>query len=194
VARQKHAARAIRAGVIWQENDMTDTHFHGAQCWPLPKARQDAGWNSRSFIDTEFTDFFRCQLISLAIVGENSYEFYGERTDFDPALCSDFVRAVVLPQLGRFDGRAMPFAQLREELRAWLNRIPAKSGPVLCYDYETDLNLCRFLLGCPLPHGWRAESIAARCNSVRRATYFARHGGEHHALHDARANAYACAG
>ncbi|WP_321840780.1 3'-5' exonuclease family protein [Paraburkholderia bannensis] len=173
---------------------MTYTNFHGARCWPLPDERQDAGWNNRYFIDTEFTDFSRCQLISLAIVGENGSEFYGERTDFDPSLCSDFVRAIVLPQLGRFDGRAMPFVQLREELRAWFNNIPGKSGPVLCYDYETDLNLCRFLLGGPLPHGWRAENIAARRKPGRRTTYYARHGGEHHALHDARANAYACVG
>ncbi|WP_321906002.1 3'-5' exonuclease family protein [Paraburkholderia tropica] len=173
---------------------MTDSRFHGARCWPLPDKPQDAGWNSRYFIDTEFTDFSRCQLISLAIVGENGDEFYGERTDFDPSLCSDFVRTTVLPQLGQIDGRAMPFAQLREALRQWINDIPGKSGPVLCYDYETDLNLCRFLLGGPLPRGWRLENIAAMRDPARRTSYLARHGGAHHALHDARANAYACSG
>ncbi|WP_434666224.1 3'-5' exoribonuclease [Paraburkholderia sp. A3BS-1L] len=172
---------------------MTDTRFHGAMVWPAPP-EAGSSWNNRYFLDTEFTDFQRCQLISLGIVGENGCEFYGERTDYDAALCSDFVRAVVLPQLGRFEGRAMPFDRLREALRAWLADIPATSGPVLCYDYETDLNLLRFLLGGPLPRGWTLENIAGRRDRERRAVYFARHGGEHHALHDARANAYAFSG
>ena len=87
----------------------------------------------------------------------------------------------------------MPFDRLRETLRTWLDSIPGDSGPVLCYDCETDLNLFRFLLGAPLRRGWRAENIAGRRDRERRAEYFARHGGEHHALHDARANAYAFA-
>jgi hypothetical protein len=172
---------------------MTDTRYHGALFWPLP-AETSGGWDNRYFIDTEFTDFRQCQLISLALVGENGYEFYGERTDFDPALCSDFVTAVVLPQLGQIAGRAMPFTQLREAVHEWLRSIPGDAGPVLCYDYETDLNLFRFLLGGPLPRGWRVENIAGRRDRERRAAYYARHGGEHHALHDARANAFACTG
>jgi hypothetical protein len=171
---------------------MTDTRFHGALVYPIPTGA--ASWDNRYFIDTEFTDFQRGQLISLAVVGENGNEFYGERTDFDLTLCSDFVRAVVLPQLGQVEGRAMPFAELREALRAWLAGIPGDGAPVLCYDYETDLNLFRFLLDGPLPRGWRLENIAGRWDRGRRAAYFARHGGEHHALHDARANAYAFAG
>lgn len=88
----------------------------------------------------------------------------------------------------------MPFDRLREALRMWLGDIPDESARVLCYDCETDLNLFRFLLGGPLPRGWQVENIARRRDRVRRAYYLARHGGEHHALHDARANAYAFAG
>lgn len=82
-----------------EERDMTDTSFHGALLWPLP-AELQGGSNSGYFIDTEYTDFRDCVLISLAIAGENGDEFYGERTDFDQSRCSDFVRRVVLPQLG----------------------------------------------------------------------------------------------
>ncbi|RAR63812.1 hypothetical protein C7401_10569 [Paraburkholderia unamae] len=141
---------------------MTDTNFHGARSWPLPDEREHSGWSNRYFIDMEFTDFSRCELIGLAIVGENGYEFYGERADFDWALRSDFARATALPQLGRFETRAMPLVLLREALREWIGGAPELSGPVLCYDYETDLNLCRFLLGGPLPNGGRAENIASR--------------------------------
>lgn len=59
-------------------------------------------WKTHYFVDTEFTDFIDCQLISVAIVGEDGREFYGERTDFELSACSEFVRAAVLPQLGQF--------------------------------------------------------------------------------------------
>ncbi|WP_233808899.1 3'-5' exoribonuclease [Paraburkholderia sp. HP33-1] len=172
---------------------MTDPRFHGALVYPIPTVAAPS-WDNRYFIDTEFTDFQHCELISLAVVGENGNEFYGERTDFDLTLCSDFVRAVVLPQLGQFEGRAMPFAGLREALREWLAGIPGDGAPVLCYDYGTDLNLFRFLLDGPLPRGWRLRNIAPICDRAKSAAYYARHGGEHHALNDARASAYACTG
>ncbi|MDE1181494.1 hypothetical protein [Paraburkholderia sp.] len=35
-------------------------------------------WKTRYFLDTEFTDFNAFQLISVAIVGEDGREFYGE--------------------------------------------------------------------------------------------------------------------
>lgn len=146
---------------------------------------------TRYFLDTEFTDFEARQLISLAIVGEDGREFYGERSDFDRSLCSDFVLDVVLPQLGQFPGRMMTFSQLGTELWAWLQAIPAKPKPVLCYDYEGDFMLIGHLLGQPLPHGWSPENVYSRLKVERLGAYFAQHGGEHHALHDARANAYA---
>ncbi|WP_321954131.1 hypothetical protein [Paraburkholderia bannensis] len=172
---------------------MTDTRFHGALTWPV-LLEERSSWNNRYFLDTEFTDFVQCQLLSIALVGESGCEFYGERSDYDSTLCSGFVRDVVLPQLGLIEGRAMPFDLLRDAIRLWFGGIPAISEPVLCYDYETDLNLLRFLLDGPLPRGWALEYIAGRCDARRRAAYFARHGGEHHALHDARANAYAFVG
>ncbi|RQU98863.1 hypothetical protein DF047_36105 [Burkholderia cenocepacia] len=170
---------------------MTDTYFHG---YVFRSTSSRSGWNNRYFIDTEFTDFEAPQLISLAIVGENGSEFYGECTDYDPARCSDFVRAVVLPQLGRFKARAMPFDQFRQALRTWIGGVPTTSKPVLCYDYEMDLNLLHCLLDGSLPDGWMLENVQGQLDAARRAAYYARHGGEHHALHDARANAQAYIG
>jgi hypothetical protein len=148
-------------------------------------------WKPRYFLDTEFTDFIDCQLISLAIVGEAGNEFYGEVMDYDRAACSEFVRAAVLPQLGQFAGRAMSFAQLRSELLAWLSRIPLKPRPVLCYDYQGDYDLLADLIDGPLPPGWRHENIGGRIDFTRQEAYFREHGGRHHALVDARANAFA---
>jgi hypothetical protein len=56
---------------------------------------QRSPWEVRYFLDTEFKSFDDCQLISLAIVGEDGREFYAECSDFDRALCSDFVNATV---------------------------------------------------------------------------------------------------
>ena len=145
-------------------------------------------WKPRYFLDTEFTSFETCQLISVAIVGEDGNEFYGEVTDFEPPLCSDFVRAVVLPQLGQMPGRSMSIAQLRSELLAWLHRVPLKLKPVLCFDYLGDLQLVEHLIGGPLPKSWKTENVNSRLDASRLAAYFAEHGHEHHALHDARAN------
>ncbi len=148
-------------------------------------------WKTRYFVDTEFTDFIDCQLISVAIVGEDSREFYGERSDFDLSACSEFVRAAVLPQLGRVPGRSMPAAQLRDELMGWLLAVPAKPKRVLCFDYQGDFDLVLDLLDAEIPPGWKCEHIGRRLDMERLETYFREHGGRHHALHDARANAFA---
>lgn len=148
---------------------------------------------SRYFLDTEFTDFIDCRLISLGIVGSDGSEFYGE-TDFELRACSEFVRAAVLPQLRQFPGRAMTFAQLSREVLAWLYRIPVESGPVLCYDYSGDLALLCDLIDGPLPDGWRHININSQLDYERQEAYFREHGGRHHALYDARANAFAYTG
>ncbi|PFH20627.1 3'-5' exoribonuclease [Burkholderia sp. JKS000303] len=172
---------------------MTNTRFHDGPIWSVP-SNDRSSWGNRFFIDIEFTDFEAPQLISLAIVGENGAEFYGECTDYDATRCSNFVRAVVLPQLGRFRGRAMAFDQLRQALRAWIVAIPPTSRPVLCYELQMDLDLLRSLLDDPFPEGWTLKDIRGQVDARRQAEYFARRGGEHHALHDARANAYAYIG
>ncbi|GAB6846804.1 3'-5' exoribonuclease [Paraburkholderia kururiensis] len=151
-----------------------------------------SGWNNRYFIDTEFTGFEHPALISLAVVGENGHEFYGERHDFDPSACNEFVRAAVLPQMGRVAGRSMTLAQLRSELCNWFLRIPVSGCPTLCYELRMDLDLLFTLIDDSVLNGWKVEDVSTQLNAQRRALYYRRHGGEHHALHDARANAWAC--
>ncbi|WP_157656115.1 hypothetical protein [Burkholderia ubonensis] len=111
------------------------------------------------------------QLISLTIVGENGHEFYGERTDFEVTLCTDFVREVVLPQLGQFNGRSMQLVHLRSALQDWFDRIPVAGCPVLCYDLEAEIDLLRELLEGHLPTGWALENIATQIDTQRRAHY-----------------------
>ncbi len=163
-----------------------------ASCIDRPTHRGPRSpWKMRYFIDTEFTDFTDSRLISLALVGEDGSEFYGEVSDFEQPRCNNFVRAVVLPQLGKFPGRSMPLIQLRDELQAWLLAVPLKPRPVLCYDSGADYELVTDLLGGPLPRGWKHENVFLKIDAERWAQYIAVHGSEHHALYDARANAFA---
>ena len=152
---------------------------------------QRSPWKVRYFLDTEFTSFDECQLISLAIVGEDGREFYAECSDFDRTLCSDFVRKTVLPQLGQFPERMMSLMQIRRDLNEWLTAIPVKPKPVLCADFIGDLTLLGHVINGELPKGWKEELILGRIDQERLAEYFASHGGIHHALHDARANSIA---
>lgn len=98
------------------------------------------------FLDTEFTDFAKHGLISLALVAEDGREFYAERADYRREDCSDFVRQEVLPLLGRVPGAACTQPELTQRLRTWFDQLPE---PVtLVFDFEGDwLLLADSLLG-----------------------------------------------
>jgi hypothetical protein len=100
-------------------------------------------------MDTEFNDFEAFQLVSLAIVGEDGREFYGGISDFQRPLFNAFVRDKILPQLDQFPGRSIPFRELSNELSSWLAGVPMKPKPVLCFDFDGDLDLVNHLLGGP---------------------------------------------
>ncbi|KVQ51410.1 MULTISPECIES: 3'-5' exoribonuclease [Burkholderia cepacia complex] len=144
------------------------------------------------FVDTEFTDFLDCDLISIALVANDGREFYGERTDFDLASCSEFVRAAVIPQLGQYPDRTYTKAALQTALHSWLAQFAVEPAPRrLCFDYGMDWELLIDLLG-DVPQGWLAHQLGNEAlDRYRMEAYFKQHGGRHHALHDARANCYA---
>ena len=145
-------------------------------------------WERRIFIDTEFTDIAAPRLISLAMVAEDGPEFYAEQAHVDRDICSAFVQANVLPQLGVDPTRVMERAALREALRIWMSMFTGlKQRPVICYDYPVDLQLLWELVG-ERTAGWKEKLISSRIDPLEREAYFRAHGGRHHALHDARAN------
>ena len=88
------------------------------------------------FLDTEFTNFMQPRLISLALVGEGGFEFYAECNDFSIPTCSSFVRATVLPLLGRVRGAACDEGTLMRRLRKWFEALP-ETAMVIC-DYGED--------------------------------------------------------
>jgi hypothetical protein len=82
------------------------------------------------FLDTEFTDFVRPELISLALVCEDGREFYAERTDYDPEQCSEFVHETVIPLLGRVPSAACTRTELIDRLQAWFKALPETAAVV----------------------------------------------------------------
>lgn len=88
------------------------------------------------FLDTEFTDFSRPDLISIALVCEDGREFYAERTDYHRDACSNFVRETVLPLLGGVPGAACSRSELTQRLHAWFEQLPEPA--VIVYDFEGD--------------------------------------------------------
>lgn len=97
------------------------------------------------FIDTEFTDFVQIDLISVALVAEDGREFYAERTDYRHEDCNDFVRAAVVPVLGRVAGAACTRTELTNRLRAWFGALAAPATLVFDYSSDRDLLVDAFL-------------------------------------------------
>lgn len=143
------------------------------------------------FLDTEFTDFLNCELISIGMVSEDGqYELYLERVDYPLEWCNQFVRAAVLPQLGQAEP-ALNRAELMKHLAAWFAGL-AQNVTIAC-DSSTDWELLLDALGEMRPTNLRdrfdirtlVDSTEFHRGVVR---YHEQHGPWHHALHDARAH------
>jgi hypothetical protein len=92
------------------------------------------------FLDTEFTDFADCDLISIGLVDENGREFYAELTDYRQEACSDFVKQVVIPLLNKqpntvFGGKYHVAVQLNEWLKHYDDGDQIAN---ICFDYNGD--------------------------------------------------------
>lgn len=142
------------------------------------------------FMDTEFTGFTDTQLISIGLVTQTDQQFYAELNDFDVWRCSDFVKEVVLPQLGKKPTRVMSMAQLREKLTAWLTQF-AQHHPVICYDFDGDWTLFKQVMQDDIPSWLENKNVYAKINDLVVEQFFLHSGlSDHHALHDALANKF----
>jgi hypothetical protein len=144
----------------------------------------------RLFLDTEFTDFIDCELISIGIVDENGREFYAERNDFPREECSAFVNETVLPLLGQSpDGLVLNRHQIAHTLLGWLQPYRA-GGAIICVDYATDWHLFIDLMaGTSVMEFITAENIWPVLDLPKIDRWWQETGfPQHHALYDARAN------
>jgi hypothetical protein len=147
------------------------------------------------FLDTEFTDFARHDLISLALVAEDGREFYAERTDYQRAACSAFVLENVVPFLGRVSGAACNRFKLQRRLHTWFNALPEKATVI--YDFEGDWQLLtqaiQGLQRSPLPENFgdplclSSTTITHPVFDTSKNLIYTQDWPPHHALADARA-------
>lgn len=147
------------------------------------------------FVDTEFTDFIKIDLISIGLVAEDGREFYGERNDYRYEDCSDFVRATVLPLLHRVSNARCSAAHLTYRLQQWFASL---AEPVtLVFDYSSDWDLLADALQGntvqPLPvnigEKWllRREVVTDPIFQQAWQATYSEDWQPHHALADARA-------
>ena len=145
------------------------------------------------FLDTEFSDFIDCDLISIGIVAEDGQRiFYAERNDYRRDWVSPFVRDAVLPHLGKYPEAACSRSELCDRLWRWFAELP-QQVQIAC-DSQHDLDLLWDAFGEGLPENLTPKRYelanlledpnfhAAVCE------YQSQHGQWHHALHDAHAH------
>lgn len=144
------------------------------------------------FLDTEFTDFIDCELISLGLVSEDGlHELYLEVQDFDRSICNAFVQSAVWAHLGQLDCAVIRKAEVRARLRAWFATLPG--GVTVACDSQHDRNLLADALDGEWPAnlaGWLDLRAAMASDEFGKAmtAYHAPEKPWHHALYDAQAH------
>jgi hypothetical protein len=150
------------------------------------------------FLDTEFTDFNDCDLISIGLVDENGREFYAESTQYRQEACSDFVRQVVIPLLGQHKDTVVGnYFEIAKQLNEWLKFY--NDEIVIAIDYLGDWQLLVKLLALlpeeELVQNVKGLNIWGDLDIMALEYYWAEVDAfghkEHHALYDARGNKYA---
>ncbi|MCX9156489.1 DUF4325 domain-containing protein [Niveibacterium sp. 24ML] len=145
------------------------------------------------FLDTEFTDFIDCELISIGIVSEDGqHVFYAERNDYRREWESDFVRLAVLPQLGQQPAAICNRDELQTRLWAWFESLPGRVQIACDSQHDQDLLWDAFGEGLPENLDPKRFDLATLSNTAAFhaavCDYHAKQGSWHHALHDAQAH------
>ncbi|WP_156128988.1 3'-5' exoribonuclease [Chitinibacter sp. ZOR0017] len=108
------------------------------------------------FLDTEFTDFVDCELISIGFVSEDGqHSLYLEVQDFDRSKCNSFVQTEVWANLGRVKTAIVRKNEIGELIRRWFATLP-RSVTLAC-DSEHDRRLLAASFDGPWPTnltGW----------------------------------------
>jgi hypothetical protein len=151
------------------------------------------------YLDTEFSDFFDSELLSLGLVTGDGRELYIERADAAEINTSDFVKAEVLPLFGRESPVVLPYEEIGDRVIAWFDELRGGDRSVaieVISDSELDHRLLIDLL--PSPAWFRSVNVIDKLvqnllsgrqwdRYVKEAeAWHLRVGVEHHALVDAR--------
>jgi len=144
------------------------------------------------FLDTEFTDFIDCELISIGMVSEDGkHVLYLEVQDFDRSKCNAFVQSNVWSALGQIDGAVVRKVDLQTRLREWFATLPR--NVTIASDSQHDRDLLANALDGAWPAnlaGWFDLRPLIDTGTFDRAVahYHTTDRPWHHALYDAHAH------
>jgi hypothetical protein len=156
------------------------------------------------FLDTEFTDFNDCDLISIGLVADDGRDFYAELTDYRQEACNDFVKETVLPLLKKhptiISGNKF---QVAKELNEWLRYYDDGTTIAnICVDFNGDwmwmAHLFSLLPPDELVRNIKVTNIYGSLDKMKLEYFWMEQGdigwSQHHALWDAYGNRYAYMG
>lgn len=111
------------------------------------------------FLDTEFTTLARADpdLISIGMAAVGARDFYAERIDYRRDDTSEFVRAEVIPLLGKIPGAACTSVELAGRLRGWFDALPEPA--IIMYDFLIDWQLLQAAFAGDLPPNVGAHQL-----------------------------------
>jgi hypothetical protein len=98
---------------------------------------------ARVFIDTEFTDFINCDLISLGAIASTGEEFYAENSEYYRNMASTWVRENIVPTLN-FDKFGMRRLELSARFWSWLIDLSADEI-IITSDHSVDIDILKEL-------------------------------------------------
>ena len=144
----------------------------------------------RYFIDTEFMEaghLFPVTLLSIGIVAEDGREFYAVNSEADHTLANDWVKANVLPHLGREN--RIRHVDIGHAILAFIGEDRPKFwGYYADYDWVVFCQLFGAMID--LPKGWPmyCRDLKQWCDDLDNPKLPPQDSTEHNALYDARWN------
>lgn len=144
----------------------------------------------RFFLDTEFMEsghLFPITLLSIGIVAEDGREFYAVNSEASYTIANDWVKANVIPHLGR--ERQMRHVDIGHAIIAFVGEgKPEFWGYYADYDWVVFAQLFGMMID--LPKGWPmyCRDIKQWCDQLGNPKLPKQESIEHNALQDARWN------
>ncbi len=144
----------------------------------------------RYFIDTEFMEsgpLFQVTLLSIGIVAEDGREFYAVNREADHTLANDWVKANVLPHLGKKN--VMNHVDIGHAVVKFIgDDRPIFWGYYADYDWVVFCQLFGAMID--LPQGWPmyCRDIKQWCDDLGNQKLPPQYSTKHNALHDAQWN------
>lgn len=128
------------------------------------------------------------------MVSESGEELYFE-VPYEKCICSEFVREAVIPLLDQDPELKCGKDELKLQILNWLQivRTTRDIEFEICFDYQTDWDLFVDIFDGEIPKFIRPRLISQEISELLLYEFWKRNPDlrEHHALYDARANAYA---